>query len=314
MAKIEVKSLAKRFNDRLVLDNINLNVEDGEVFGLLGPNGAGKSTLINIMIGILKADYGDVLVGGYSIKKDPISVKKLIGLVPQEIALFESFTAIENLGYWGGLYGLRGKRLKEGINEAIEIAGLSEHLKKKVKNYSGGMKRRLNIAASMMHHPEILIMDEPTVGVDPQSRNHIFQIVERMNRDFNTTVIYTSHYMEEVEHLCSKVFIMDSGKEVAFGNKEQLKRMVKDDKVIRINASGDLFTLMDNLKKNSRIRLVEMENQKLKIITGADFNMNVLLKEIQVAGIQIKNFEVEEPSLEEIFLTLTGKKLKDGED
>lgn len=266
------------------------------------------------MVGILKPDYGDVLVGGYSIEKDPISVKKQIGLAPQEIALFESFTATENLEYWGGLYGLKGNKLKKKIGEAIEIAGLNEHIKKKVKNYSGGMKRRLNIVAAMMHNPEILVMDEPTVGVDPQSRNYIFQIIKKTNRDYNTTIIYTSHYMEEIEHLCNRVFIMDRGKEVAFGNKEQLKRMIQNNRIIRIKASGDLDNLMLNLKKDIRIRLVEMEEQEIKIITDTDFNINFLLDEIQTSKVEIKTLRIDEPSLEEIFLTLTGKKLKDRED
>lgn len=314
MKKIEVRNLTKRFNDKLVLDNISLNVEEGEIFGLLGPNGAGKSTLINLMIGLLKADNGDVIIGGYSINKDPIKVKKQIGVVPQEIALFQTLNVRENLEYWGGLYGLRGSKLRERINEAIEVAGLEEHLKKKVRTYSGGMKRRLNIAAAMMHHPDILIMDEPTVGVDPQSRNHISEAVKNMNVNFHTTIIYTSHYMEEVEQLCNNVFIMDLGKEIAYGTKEELKRMVRNDKVLRIKAAGDLNTLMLNLKKNSKIRGIEKEDGGLKIVTSADLNLNEILNQVQVSGVQIKNLGIDEPSLEEIFLTLTGKKLRDGEE
>lgn len=313
MNKIEVKNLTKRFNDKLVLDNISLSIEEGEIFGLLGPNGAGKSTLINLIVGLLRADNGDVIVGGHSISKEPIKVREQIGVVPQEIALFESLNARENLEYWGGLYGLKGSKLRERIDEAILIAGLEGNLKKKVKTYSGGMKRRLNVVAGMMHHPEVLIMDEPTVGVDPQSRNHIFQVVKEMNKKYKTTIIYTSHYMEEVEHLCSNIFILDLGKEVAFGTKEQLKRMVQDDKIFRINASGDLNTLMFNLKKNSRIKGIEKERDGLKIITGANFNLNEVLNEIQSSNIQIKNLGIDEPSLEEVFLTLTGKKLRDEE-
>lgn len=313
MSKIEVRNLTKRFNDKLVLDNISLKIEEGEIFGLLGPNGAGKSTLINLIVGLLKADNGDVIVGGHSISKEPVKVREQIGVVPQEIALFESLNARENLEYWGGLYGLRGAKLRERIDEALLIAGLEGNLKKKVKTYSGGMKRRLNVVAAMMHHPEILIMDEPTVGVDPQSRNHIFQVVKEMNKNYKTTIIYTSHYMEEVEHLCSNIFILDMGKEVAFGTKEQLKRMVQDDKVFKINASGDLNTLMFNLKKNSKIKGIEKENSGLKIITGSSFNLNEVLSEIQSANVQIKNLGIDEPSLEEVFLTLTGKKLRDEE-
>ncbi|MDF2673397.1 MAG: export transporter ATP-binding protein [Clostridiales bacterium] len=314
MSKIEVKNLTKRFSDKLVLDNISLKIEEGEIFGLLGPNGAGKSTLINLIIGLIKADNGDVIVGGHSISKEPIKVREQIGVVPQEIALFESLNARDNLEYWGGLYGLKGEKLKERIDEAIKIAGLEDNLKKKVKTYSGGMKRRLNVVAAMMHHPEILIMDEPTVGVDPQSRNHIFQVVKEMNKNHNATIIYTSHYMEEVEHLCSNIFILDLGKEVAFGTKEQLKRMVQDDKVFRIKATGDLNSLMFSLKKNSKIRGIEKESDGLKIITSADLNLNEVLNEIQTSNLQIKNLGIDEPSLEEVFLTLTGKKLRDGEE
>lgn len=314
MNKVEIKNITKRFNDKLVLDNISFNIKQGDVFGLLGPNGAGKSTLINIMIGLLKSDNGDVTIGGHSIKKEPIKVKEQIGVVPQEIALFEALNAKENLEYWGGLYGLRGTLLKERMEEAVTIAGLADHLKKKVKNYSGGMKRRLNIAAAMMHHPEILIMDEPTVGVDPQSRNHIFQVVKDMNKNYNTTIIYTSHYMEEIEQLCSNIFILDAGKEVAFGTKEQLTRMVQDDKILRIRAVGDLSDLMFNLKKNSKIRAVEKGDGTLKIITSGDFNLNDILSEVQSSGVQVKNIGIEEPSLEEVFLTLTGKKLRDEEE
>ncbi len=314
MSKIEVKNLTKRFSDKLVLDNISLKIEEGEIFGLLGPNGAGKSTLINLIIGLIKADNGDVIVGGHSINKSPIKVREQIGVVPQEIALFEALNARDNLEYWGGLYGLKGETLKKRIDEAIQIAGLEGNLKKKVKTYSGGMKRRLNVVAAMMHRPEILIMDEPTVGVDPQSRNHIFQVVKEMNKNYKTTIIYTSHYMEEVEHLCSNIFILDLGREVAYGTKEQLKRMVQDDKVFRIKATGDLNTLMFNLKKNTRIRGIDKEGDGLKIITSSELNLNEILKEIQTSNVQVKNLGIEEPSLEEVFLTLTGKKLRDEEE
>jgi ABC-2 type transport system ATP-binding protein len=314
MSKIEIKNLTKRFNDKLALDNISLNIEEGEIFGLLGPNGAGKSTLINIIVGLIKADKGDVIVGDYSINKKPIKVKEQIGFIPQEIALFESLNAKENLEYWGGLYGLRGNKLKENINEAIELAGLTEHLKKKVKNYSGGMKRRLNIVAAMMHKPDILIMDEPTVGVDPQSRNHIFEVVKTMNQNYNTTIIYTSHYMEEVEQLCNNIFILDLGKEIAFGTKDQLKRMVQDDRVLNLRATGDLNSLMFNLKKCTKVRGVEKDNKRLKIICNGDMNLNEILDIIQISNVQVKNLGIDEPSLEEVFLTLTGKKLRDGEE
>lgn len=314
MKEIEVKNLTKRFNDKLVIDNISLEMGRGEIFGLLGPNGAGKSTLINLIVGLLKADKGEVFVGGCSMLKEPLKAREKIGLVPQEIALFQGLNAKDNLEYWGGLYGLRGALLKERINEVLEMAALQEHVKKPVKNYSGGMKRRLNIAAAMMHHPQILIMDEPTVGVDPQSRNHIFEVVKNMNREFNTTVIYTSHYMEEVETLCDNIFIMDSGKEVAYGTKEELKRMVVSDKVIRMKAQGRLQDLLFDLKKLPAVRAVELNDEELKVVAGDRMALNELLSEVLKHDVAVRNIMIEEPTLEEVFLTLTGKKLRDGEE
>lgn len=314
MKALEIKNVTKRFNDKLVIDNVSLEIDKGEIFGLLGPNGAGKSTLINLIVGLLKIDKGDILVQGLNIAKADIKAKEKIGLVPQEIALFESLTARENLEYWGGLYGLKGSLLKERINEALETAALQEHLKKPVKNYSGGMKRRLNIAAAMMHHPEILIMDEPTVGVDPQSRNHIFEVVRKMNREYNSTIVYTSHYMEEVETLCHRIMILDSGKEVASGTKEELKRMVISDRVIRVKAQGNIGDLMFNIKKLSGVRSVELKVDELKIVTNEKMTLNELFLEISKNNSAIKNIVVEEPTLEEVFLTLTGKKLRDEEE
>lgn len=314
MKALEIKNVTKRFNDKLVIDNVSLEVDKGEIFGLLGPNGAGKSTLINLIVGLLKIDKGDILVQGLSIAKEDIKAKEKIGLVPQEIALFEGLTARENLEYWGGLYGLKGSLLKDRINEALEIAALQEHLRKPVKNYSGGMKRRLNIAAAMMHHPEILIMDEPTVGVDPQSRNHIFEVVRKMNREYNSTIVYTSHYMEEVEALCHRIMILDSGKEVASGTNEELKRMVISDKIIKVKAQGNIGDLMFNIKKLSGVSAVELKDDELKIVSNEKMSLNELLLEVSKNNTTIKNIVVEEPTLEEVFLTLTGKRLRDKEE
>jgi ABC-2 type transport system ATP-binding protein len=314
MKALEIKNVTKRFNDKLVIDNVSLEVDEGEIFGLLGPNGAGKSTLINLIVGLLKIDKGDILVQGLNIEKEDIKAKEKIGLVPQEIALFEGLTARENLEYWGGLYGLKGSLLKDRINEALEIAALQEHLKKPVKNYSGGMKRRLNIAAAMMHHPEILIMDEPTVGVDPQSRNHIFEVVRKMNKEYNSTIVYTSHYMEEVEALCHRIMILDSGKEVASGTNEELKRMVISDKIIKVKAQGNIGDLMFNIKKMSGVSAVELKDDELKIVSNEKMSLNELLLEVSKNNTTIKNIVVEEPTLEEVFLTLTGKRLRDKEE
>ncbi|HEY5525615.1 MAG TPA: ABC transporter ATP-binding protein, partial [Clostridium sp.] len=243
-----------------------------------------------------------------------LKARKIIGLVPQEIALFEGLNAKDNLEYWGGLYGLKGALLKERINEVLKIVSLEDQGKKIVKKYSGGMKRRLNIAAALMHHPQILIMDEPTVGIDPQSRNYIFEMIQKINKENKTTIIYTSHYMEEIELLCHKILIIDEGKEVAYGTKEELKRMIKSNKVINIRATGALDSLMFRLKKSKDIRHVELEGENLKIVANEKMDLNELLLEISKQKINIKNISIEEISLEEVFLTLTGKKLRDKED
>ncbi|MEG2935898.1 MAG: ABC transporter ATP-binding protein, partial [Clostridium sp.] len=204
MGIIEVQNVTKRFNDKLVLDNISYDVKEGEIFGFIGPNGAGKSTLINIMTNLLVPDSGTIKICGFDILRDTIKAKECIGYVPQDLALMEDLNAFDNLEFFGALYGLKGKELKERIAEALKVTGLEDTKKQKVKKFSGGMKRRLNIAAAILHHPKVLILDEPTVGVDPQSRNHIFTFVKNICKEWGTTVIYTSHYMEEVEAICSR--------------------------------------------------------------------------------------------------------------
>lgn len=314
MSIIEVKNVTKRFDDKLVTDNISLNIEEGEIFGLLGPNGAGKSTLINIIVGLIEKDKGSISICGMDISKEPLKTKRSIGLVPQEIALFEGLNARDNLEYFGGLYGLRGKELKERINEALSIVALDKEDKKQVKKYSGGMKRRLNIAAALMHHPKVIIMDEPTVGVDPQSRNYIFEMIKRINKERKTTIIYTSHYMEEIEELCSRVFILDSGKEIALGTKEELKRMVRGDKIIDIQADGAVEEAALAIKKLRDVKNVDASKGYMKIAAKETIELEDILKTVSKEKIKIKNISVEETSLEEVFLTLTGKKLRDKEE
>ncbi len=312
---IEIKNITKRFNDKLVTDNISLNIGRGEVFGLLGPNGAGKSTLMNQIVGLINSDRGEILIGGHNITKEPTKAKKLIGLVPQDIALFGGLNAYDNLEYFGGLYGLRGGLLKERIHEALKMVALEDQGKKLVRKYSGGMKRRLNIAAATMHHPQILIMDEPTVGVDPQSRNYIFEMIKKLNKEEQTTIIYTSHYMEEIETLCNKVFIIDQGKQIAYGTKEEIKRMVKSDKSIYLKGTGDLQKLLFELKKLKGIRQVALsEEQSLKIVADEQFDLNELILRTTACQVALRNLSVEEISLEEVFLTLTGKRLRDREE
>jgi len=312
MSLIEIKNITKRFEDKIAVDNVSLSIEEGDIFGLLGPNGAGKSTLINMITGLLKIDSGDILVDGYSIKKEPLKVKEQIGLVPQELALMEAVSAYDNLEFWGSLYGLKGKLLKERIKEALEVSGLTDRKNEKVKKFSGGMKRRLNIAAAIMHHPRVLIMDEPTVGIDPQSRNHIFQFTKDLNRDKKTTIIYTSHYMEEVDYLCDRLFIMDLGKEVAYGNKKNIKEMVSDKSKVILKPENYTGEVIISIKELQGITDIVEEEGVLKLMVKEDlFNLNDLINKLYSKKVKIKGITFEEPTLEEVFLSLTGKTLRD---
>lgn len=311
MAIIEIKNITKRFNDKLVLDNISYEINKGEIFGFIGPNGAGKSTLINIMTSLLVPDSGSVKICGYDIVKESLKAKANIGYVPQDIALLEELSAYDNLEFFGALYGLKGKLLKERIKEALEVTGLEDKRKQKVKKFSGGMKRRLNIATAIMHHPKVLIMDEPTVGIDPQSRNHIFTFTKKICKEWGTTVIYTSHYMEEVEELCERVFIIDLGKEIAYGNKEDIKSSVfPNNKVIidASNMSGEALIKLETVE--GILKIVDNENL-ITLTINSNFKLGNALNILEKENVIIKKISYEEAKLEDVFLTLTGKNLRD---
>lgn len=312
MGLIEVKNITKRFDKNIVLDNISLSIDEGDIFGLIGPNGAGKSTLIKIMTGLWDSNGGEVIIDGYSIKEEPLKVKEQIGLVPQEIALFEGISAYDNLEFFGYLYGLKGKLLKKRIDEALELVGLEEKRKEKMEKFSGGMKRRLNIACALLHEPRILIMDEPTVGIDPQSRNHIFEFTKKINKENNTTIIYTSHYMEEVEMLCNSIFIIDQGQEVAYGSKKTIKSMISNNDRILLEVLDYKGEMILAIKSLTGVNECIDENGLIKLLVDKkDFRLEPLLKVIESHGGQIKSINFEEPSLEEVFLALTGRRLRD---
>lgn len=312
MNNIIVKNITKRFDDKLVLDNISFEIKEGDIFGLIGPNGAGKSTLISIITGLVKSNGGEVSIGGYSMEKEPLKAKEFIGLVPQELALMETLSAYDNLEYFGAFYGLGGKLLKERIEEALLVTGLSEKKKVKVKKFSGGMKRRLNLAVAIMHRPKILILDEPTVGVDPQSRNCIFEFIKKVNREYGTTVLYTSHYMEEVEHLCNNIFILDEGTEIASGSKTMIKSMANMHGAIKIvlDKWDDEFILKLKALKGVKDCFIK-EEVILVYINEEIFSLEELLMLCAEEHKKIKSFNIEEASLEEVFLSLTGKNLRD---
>ena len=239
---VKLDGLIKKYANRPVVDGLSLEIKEGEIFGLLGPNGAGKSTTMNMICSLLKPTAGSVEVFGMDIKKDINKIKPLIGYIPQELAIYGNLKAWENVELFTSLYDIRGKELKGAIDEALDFVGLSEKRSSFAKTFSGGMKRRLNIACALGHKPKLLIFDEPTVGIDPQSRNFILEKIKAINK-MGTTVIYTSHYMEEVEAICSKVAIMDNGKIVACGTKEELKNMVRKDPDEEVSLEQVFLTL-----------------------------------------------------------------------
>lgn len=309
---IEIKDVTKSYGRHKVLQNVSFEIMEGELFGLLGPNGAGKSTLIDILTGIQSMDSGEIFINGKSIKTDKVEIRKQLGLVPQDIALLEELNAVDNLEYFGGLYGLAGAELKGQIEKLLEVAGLTDKKKEKVKNYSGGMKRRLNIAVAMLHNPSILILDEPTVGVDAQSRQHIFDYIQSLAEQ-GTTILYTSHYMEEIEALCKRVFILDLGEEVAYGTKEEVKKLVGHTQTVSLTLDR-VPSGFDEVLKNSEngIQFVTVDGQDMALtIDQTIFSMMKLIEQVEQAQLVIKSVNVKETTLEEAFLQLTGKTLRD---
>ena len=310
MHDILIKNITKRYDDKLALDNVSLEIKPGEIFGLLGPNGAGKTTLIHILCGLIPMDSGEVFVGGASVKKEPETIKSRIGFVPQEIVLFDNLSVQDNLDYFGRLYGLGGATLKNRMNEALKIAELSERRKDKVKKLSGGMKRRLNLACAIMHHPDILVLDEPTVGVDPQSRNHILESVRQMNKERRMTVVYTSHYMEEVEALCDRLMILDLGKELVSGTKTEILRTITSEGTMMIRSDAlpsDIASVMNEIEG---VKKATVQEDVLEIIFGDNCEEKIM-HTLLTNNVRIKTIAMEEPNLETVFLSITGKALRD---
>jgi len=223
---IKVNSISKSYGNIEAVKNVSFNIEKGEIFGILGPNGAGKSTIVNILNTLVKPNRGDVIIDGVNTRNDGNTIKLIMGVVPQEIALYEELTAYENLMFWGGLYNIPKSELKTNVGNTLETVGLSNRKNDRISTFSGGMKRRINIACSLLHKPKILILDEPTVGVDPQNRNHIFELIERLNNE-GMTIIYTTHYMEEAERFCDKIAIIDEGRIIAQGTLKELREISK---------------------------------------------------------------------------------------
>ncbi|KEH90970.1 antibiotic ABC transporter ATP-binding protein [Clostridium novyi A str. BKT29909] len=308
---LEAKNIVKRYGEHLAIDNASLSVREGEIFGLLGPNGAGKTTVINIIVGLLKSYSGEVNVFGKDLVKDEMYIKSQIGIAPQEAALFHDLTAYENVTFFGRLYGLKGKELKDGVKEALEFTELWDRRKDYPKQYSGGMKRRLNIACAIVHKPKLIIMDEPTVGIDPQSRKHILNSIKKLNK-MGSTIIYTSHYMEEIEDLCDEIVIMDKGKVIAKGTKEELKALIATEDKVSIGVSNISYTIIDKIKKVQGVKECVIDNNVINIISkNGSANLSEIIDVIVDYGAEINKINMDKPSLEGVFLTLTGRKLRD---
>lgn len=307
---ITVEEISKSYNNIKALDRVSLKIIDGEVFGLLGPNGAGKTTTINILSTLLFPDSGDVLMNGLDYRKNRDACKLQIGVVPQEISLYETLSAQENLMFWGGLYQIPSRVLESRVKSVLELVGLYERRHDAVKTYSGGMKRRVNIASALLHEPKILLMDEPTVGIDPQSRNRIFEIIQELNHE-GMTIIYTTHYMEEAERLCNTIAIMDNGRVIAKGSLEELKKISESRDILRLKTSLLDSHNLDKLTNSIHLKFAHNGNELLFECKNITSEVAEVINATLSSGIEVVGIETQNASLESVFLKLTGKHLRD---
>ena len=305
---IKVTHLSKSYAHIKAVDNVSFEIAKGEVFGLLGPNGAGKSTILNIISTLLPGDEGTVVINKTTLNGNVNAAKQHIGMVPQEISLYEELSAFDNLWFWGNMYQIPHEELRQRIESTLKLIGLSDKKKQLIKTYSGGMKRRINIAAALLHKPPILLMDEPTVGIDPQSRNRIFEVIETLN-DQGITIVYTTHYMEEVERLCDRIAIIDNGKIIARGTLQELKEQVPSRENIQLEfewLSHDQIAALKTklpypITHNGNVLTIEASTKDLPPVISACNTLQLPLKDIQLQKV----------NLETIFLHLTGKQLRD---
>ena len=307
---IEVERLRKSFNSLLAVDDVSFNVGEGEIFGLLGPNGAGKTTTINMICGVLKPDGGRVLVGGRDIWLESKAVKQEMAVVPQEISVYEDITARDNLNFWGSLYGLRGGDLRSRVDEALTRVGLSDRAGDKVKGFSGGMKRRLNLCMGLLHRPRVLLLDEPTVGIDPQARLNILEVVREVAAS-GTTVLYTTHYMDEAQDLCDRIAIIDHGRILTVGTLDELTRLAGEAEVLRLSGRFD-DSARARLENVAGVRVLKADNEVAVLSVDADGpGLLAILPKILQADFGVDDVSIQQPNLQSVFISLTGKELRD---
>lgn len=308
---VTVSNLKKSYQSKKAVDKISFTVNKGEILGFLGPNGAGKSTTINILSTILKPDSGEIEIFGHDLRKDGKAIKKMIGVVPQDLAIYEEISAEENVRFFTGLYGFSGEKLEKCVKEALELVGLYDRKGDKPKTFSGGMKRRLNIACAIAHQPKLIIMDEPTVGIDPQSRNHILESIKKLQKR-GATLIYSTHYMEEVEAICDQIIIMDEGKIIAEGTKEELNQKVDDQITYTLYADNLKNCKEEFFKEIDGVTKVKISEKMIEIKShNGKNNLSEIIAVLIDNGCKIDSMSTKESSLESVFLELTGKKLRD---
>ncbi|MFT4709521.1 MAG: ABC-2 type transport system ATP-binding protein [Planctomycetota bacterium] len=308
---IEISNLTKQFQELVAVDHLSLTADSGTIYGLLGPNGAGKSTTISCISGLLVPTSGSVRIQGFDIVSDAKKAKASLGVVPQELALYEELSARENISFWAGIHGMRGNAMRSRTDEVLQEVGLYDRSKEPVKNFSGGMKRRLNFACGIAHRPKVLLCDEPTVGVDPQSRVRLLELVEAQ-RFAGTTVIYTTHYMEEAEDLCDHLGIVDQGKIIADGNLAELRELMGERDLVNFTGTFPIETTREALALQGDVEQLALDEDQLQIsLQNAPARLAELMGLLATAGARIQETSVRQPSLESLFIKLTGKELRE---
>lgn len=310
MALFEAQNILKKFSSQVALDHVSLSVPEGSIYGLLGPNGAGKTTLINLLNTYLPLDKGQIIINNLDVEKDIIQLKTILGVIPQEISLYEDLTALENMKFWGKNYNIKANILQKRIDYYLNLTGLYKRRDSHVNEYSGGMKRRLNIACSLLHEPEIILMDEPTVGVDPQSRNLIFDLIEQLHEE-GRTIIYTTHYMEEAERLCQRIAIIDYGKIIALGTKEELYKILEHRNALKLDFLEKIN--FDKIKKLLPVYEIRKKSAYSVQISGNNLIKNIpdIIKELEKYKNETVDVHIIRPNLENVFLQLTGRELRE---
>jgi ABC-2 type transport system ATP-binding protein len=308
---IEVEQLRKQYRDVVAVDGVSFTAQPGEIFGLLGPNGAGKSTTIGCISGLLRPSAGRIRILGHDVVADGTASRRHLGVVPQELALYEDLTARENLNYWGSAYGLRGARLRERIDEALAVVGLADRAREPVKRYSGGLKRRLNVACGIVHEPRALLLDEPTVGVDPQTRVGLLELI-REQAAKGATVVYTTHYMEEAEKLCDRIAVVDHGKIIAEGTLPELRAILGEKDILRVAGRFDCKAVPEAIARLEGVDLVHCTEEMITLAASeASKKLSSIFKNLSASGFDVRETTLTQPSLESLFIKLTGKELRE---